>query len=149
MKISMNDIIKEEVQKFAEEKPRVATTNNDFRFVQQVPKVFFYNYSSFSTDYDVDVKESNIVVTWQVSFWVNSSGIQKFIIEGKKVEGSYNIELYDQQSYELKQQTQKNIQDDQWKFIVDDDVVLTMDRPLNVKDLEFDFKNKTCSLSFM
>ncbi len=145
----MNDIIKEEVQKFAEEKPRVATTNNDFRFVQQVPKVFFYNYSSFSTDYDVDVKESNIVVTWQVSFWVNSSGIQKFIIEGQKVEGPYNIELYDQQSYELKQQTQKNIQDDQWKFIVEDDVVLTTDRPLKVKDLEFDFKDKTCKLSFM
>jgi len=149
MKISMNDIIKEEVQKFAEEKPRVATTNNDFRFVQQVPKVFFYNYSSFSTDYDVDVKESNIVVTWQVSFWVNSSGIQKFIIEGQKVEGPYNIELYDQHSYELKQQTQKNIQDDQWKFIVEDDVMLTLDRPLNVKDLEFNFKNKTCKLSFM
>jgi hypothetical protein len=149
MKISMNDIIKEEVQKFAEEKPRVATTNNDFRFVQPVPKVFFYNYSSFSTDYDVDVKESNIVVTWQVSFWVNSSGIQKFIIEGQKVEGPYNIELYDQHSYELKQQTQKNIQDDQWKFIVEDDVMLTLDRPLKVKDLEFDFKNKTCKLSFM
>ena len=145
----MNDIIKEELQKFVEEKPRVATTNNDFIFVQQVPKVFFYNYSSFSTDYDVDVKENNIVVTWQVSFWVNSSGIQKFIIEGKKVEGSYNIELYDQQSYELKQQTQKNIQDDQWKFIVEDDVMLTLDRQLTVKDLEFDFKNKTCKLSFM
>ena len=145
----MNDIIKEEVQKFAEEKPRVATTNNDFLFVQQVPKVFFYNYSSFSTDYDVDVKESNIVVTWQVSFWVNSKGIQKFIIEGKKAEGPYNIELYDQHSYELKQQTQKNVQDDQWKFIVEDDVMLTLDRQLTVKDLEFDFKNKTCKLSFM
>jgi len=149
MKISMNDIIKEEVQKFAEEKPRVATTNNDFIFVQQVPKVFFYNYSSFSSDFDVDVKESNIVVTWQVSFWVNSKGIQKFIIEGQKVEGPYNIELYDQHSYELKQQTQKNIQDDQWKFIVEDDVMLTLDRQLTVKDLEFDFKNKTCKLSFM
>jgi hypothetical protein len=148
MKISMNDIIKEEVQKFVGERPRIIT-GNDFHFVQPVPKVFFYNYSSFSTDYDVDVRESNIVVTWQVSFWVDSQGIRNFIIEGQKVEGPYNIELYDQHTYEMKQQTQKNIQDDEWKFVVEDDVVITLGKPLKVKDLEFDFKNKTCKLSFM
>ena len=149
MKISMNDIIKEEVQKFAGERPRVAASNNDFHFVQQVPKIFFYNYSSLSTEYDVDVRESNIVLTWQITFLVDSMGIQKFMIEGQKVEGPYRIELYDQHSYELKQQTQKNIQDNQWKFIVEDDVVLTLEKPLRVKDLEFDFKNNICKLSFM
>jgi hypothetical protein len=148
MKISMNDIIKEEVQKFAGERSRIVT-GDDFHFVQQVPKVFFYNYSSFSTEYDVDVRESNIAVTWQVSFWVNSQGIQKFIIEGQKVEGPYTIELYDQHSFELKQQVQKNIQDNQWKFIVQDDVVLELGKPLKVKDLEFDFKDNVCKLTFM
>ena len=149
MKLSMNDIIKEEVQNFVEEKPRIATSNNDFQFVQQVPNVSFYNYSTFSNDFDVDVKESNIVLTWQIVFVVDSKGIMKFIIEGQKVEGPYRIELYDQHTYELKQQTQKNIQDDQWKFILEDNVVIVPNNPLTVKDLEFDFKNKICKLSFM
>ena len=149
MRLSMNDIIKEEVQKFAEEKPRVAASNNDFQFVQQVPNVSFYNYSSFSNDFDVDVKESNIVLTWHIVFVVDSKGINKFIIEGQKVEGPYSIELYDPHTYELKQQTQKNIQDDQWKFIIADDLVIAPNVPLTVKKMEFDFKDKICKFSFM
>lgn len=148
MKISMNDIIKEEVEKFVGERPRVAASNNDFHFVQQVPKIFFYNYSSLSTEYDVDVRESNIVLTWQITFLVDSRGIQKFMVEGQKVEGPYNIELYDQHSYELIKQEQKNIEEDQWRFIIEDDIVIILGKPLRIKDLEFDFKNKICKLSF-
>lgn len=148
MKFSMNDIIKEEVEKFIEEKPHIATSNKDFQFTQQIPDVVFYNYSTFSNDYDVDVKQSNIILTWQIVFVVDSKGIQKFIVEGQKVEGPYSIELYDQHSSELKQQTQKNIQDNQWKFVIDDNVVLVPNNPLIVKNLEFDFKNNTCKLNF-
>lgn len=156
---NVDDIIKEEVQKFVGEQPSIATTNKNFVFVQQIPKIFFYNYSILSKEYDVDIKESNISVTWEFYVLTNSSGIQKVVIGGKKVEGSYTIELYDTGTNELKEQKQGNIEEDQWNITVEDDVVIIVENmskknaseknALEVKDLEFDFKNKTCKLSFM
>ena len=150
MKNTMNEIIREEVQKFAEERPRTVT-GNDFRFVQQIPKLFFYNYSILSTEYDVDVKESNIVLTWQISFLVDSRGIKSMMIESQncKVEGPYNIELYDQHTSQLVKQVQKNIEENQWKIVVDDEAMIILGKPLRVKDLEFDFKDNVCKITFV
>jgi hypothetical protein len=141
-----SQIIKEEIQKFLIKESYIMAGDN-FNFTQPVKKVFFYNYSSFSAEYDVDVIESNISVTWQVSFWLNDMGIENFIIDVQKVEGVYVIELYDIHTDEMKQKTQKNISDDEWKFIVDEETTLVLGKTLYVKDLEFDFKNKTCKVN--
>jgi hypothetical protein len=142
-----NSIIKEEIQKFLIKESYIMAGDN-FNFKQPVKKVFFYNYSSFSTEFDVDVTESNISVTWQVSFWLNDMGIENFNIDVEKVEGVYSMELYDQRTDEMKQKTQKNIADDEWKFVVDEETTLMLGKTLYVKDLEFDFKNKTCKVNF-
>jgi hypothetical protein len=147
LKKGVGDVINEEIQKFLIKESYIMAGDN-FNFKQQVKNVFFYNYSSFSTDYDVDVVNSNIVLTWQVSFWLNDMGIENFIIDAQKVEGVYVMDLYDKQTDELKQQTQKNIAETEWKFVIQDDVAITLGKSLYVKDLDFDFKNQTCTVNF-
>jgi len=143
-----NNIINEEIEKFLINESYIMAGDN-FKFKQPVRKVFFYNYSSFSNDYDVDITESNIIITWQVSFWLNDMGIENFIIDGQQVEGSYKIEMFDLHTDELKQETMKNIADEEWKFVIgNDEANLSLGGALYVKDLDFDFKNKTCTINF-
>ena len=150
MKISMNDIIKEEVQKFTAERPRTVT-GDDLRFTQYVPKIFFYNYSILSTEYDADIQLSKIILTWQITFSVDSRGIINMTIdkENCKVEGPYSVDLYDQHTDQLVRRENKNIEEEQWNIIPDDEVMIISGKPLRVKDLEFDFANKVCKITFI
>jgi hypothetical protein len=140
-------IIKEEIQKFLINESYIMAGDN-FNFTQPVQNVYFYNYSSFSNDYDVDVTESNIKVTWQVSFWLNDMGVENFIIDIQKVDGIYTMELRDKNTDEMKQKSQKNIAEEEWKFVVDEETTLLLGKSLYIKDLEFDFKGKTCKVNF-
>jgi len=140
-------IIKEEIQKFINE--GYVMTDDRFDFKQRLTNSYFYGYQNFTTDFDEDIVGSDIVVTWKVSFWLNQFGIENLIIDVEKIEGYFLLELYDKQTDELKQETQKNIQDFQWKFDLDsDEVCLKKGGTLYITELEFNFKDGVCRIKF-
>jgi len=128
---------------------RATTISDDrFKFKQRLNNSFFLNYDNFTSEFDSEVNQSDIIVSWTVSFWVNQTGIQNFIIDVEDVQGTFILQLYDLHTDELKQETPKNIQDFQWKFIVDD-TNLPKDGGLTINDLTFDFEGKTCIVVFI
>jgi hypothetical protein len=144
MKIS--SIINEEIKKVLNE--AYVVTDDRFNFKQQLTNSLFYNYESFNSEFDSDVTESNIIVTWKVSFWLNQMGIENFIVDVEKLEGTFKLELRDKHSDELQQETDKNINEFEWKFIIDEDAALIKGKSFYISDLTFDFKNKICTIGF-
>jgi hypothetical protein len=142
----MKNIIHEEMLDFLFESHIVG--GDSLRFKQAVQNVLFYNYNTFTSEFDTDIKQSNIVVTWTISLRLNSQSVEKFVIDVEKVEGYFMLQMLDLQTDELKQETAKNINDFQWKFVIDDEATLTMNQPLYIKELDFDFKNKSCIVTF-
>ena len=140
----MENLINEEIINLME--GRVYSDEN-FTFKQRLNNSSFFNYQSFTTEYDVDIKESDVLINWKLSFWLNDMGVENLIIDIQSVEGMFHIEMYDLQTDELVQENQKNIQDFDWKFVVDD-AVLMKGGSLYVTDLNFDFKTNICSVSF-
>ncbi|MFA5366571.1 MAG: hypothetical protein WC333_01545 [Dehalococcoidia bacterium] len=145
----LKNIIKEEIQR-SYNSGTVVVGGENFNFIQPVnsAKVGFYNYASFSSEYDTDISESNIAVTWQVVFWVNGYGIENFAVHGEKVEGQYKLQFLDRQSDEVVQETVKNIAEVDWKFETEDNVVLALNKSLYVMGLDFDFNTQTCRIYF-
>ena len=141
----MKKLIFEEIEKLINE--NVNFTDERLRFQQEVKNVNYYNYETFSTEHDSDIVESNVFVSWKVGFWLNRFGIENFIVEVDGVDGSFTIALYDKQSDELLQETQKNIKDFNWNFVIDD-ANLIKGGSLYVTELNFDFKNNTCTVNF-
>lgn len=138
-------IIKEEIQNFLNE----ATIMSDdrFTFKQRLNNSYFLNYDSFTSEFDSDIAESDIIVTWKVSFWLNQFGIENLIIDVERVDGTFLLQMYDKHTDQLKQETPKNINEYEWKFIVGD-AVIVKGKSLYIQELQFDFKNKTCSVGF-
>ena len=139
-------VINEEIKKVLNES--YIMNDNKFKFKQNLNNSTFTNYENFTTEFDSKVLQSNIVVTWGISFWLNQNGIENFIIDVEKVEGIFQIELRDKHSDELKQNTEKNINEFEWKFIVTENTSLIKGGSLYVSSLDFDFKNKTCVVKF-
>jgi hypothetical protein len=153
---SLHNVINEEIQKFLNED--ITINNDDFRFTNELRmsgttenpeiQINFRNYSSFSNDYDINILDAYITVTWKVGFEVNSNGVKNFFINVENVDGQYRIEMRDRQSDEVVQTTDKNIADTQWKFEVDDETLLKVNGGLFVKEIVFDFANNRCVLVF-
>jgi len=149
------NIINEEIKKFLNE--AIAGNSDDFKFSDtfrmyneqtQEMKAFFYNYSSFSTDYDVDIIDAFITVNWKVGFLVDEKSINDFYINIESVEGQYRLEMRDKQTDEVVQTTDKNIADNQWRFEVDDETIMKVGEGLKIQDISFDFGNNLCTLMF-
>ena len=139
--MELKNIIKEEIQSFNEKRPI-------FRFVGKAENApGFYNFQAYSNDYDVDITESDIVVTWRVGFWLNDYGIENFMIDVESVQGTYHVELYDKQTDELSQENDRDIAEIPWKFRVDNGT-LNKGGALYIVDVDFDFKTKICDVSF-
>lgn len=139
------NIINEEIRKILNE--GYVMSDDRFQFTQKLNNSTFYKYETFTTEFDVDIKESNIAVTWKVSFWLNQMGIENLIIDVEKVEGEFMLELYDKHTNELKQETTKNIQDFEWKFYIED-ANLVKGGSLYIESLDFDFSKKICVVNF-
>lgn len=122
-------------------------SDNKFTFKQRLNNSSFYNYSTFTTEFDSDILESDIVVSWKISFWLNDAGVQKFIVDVEKIEGTFLLQLLDLHSGEVKQETPKNIGEFDWKFKINE-ATLLLNGSLYISELSFDFKTKTCSITF-
>lgn len=140
---SIKSIINEEIALLSES---YIHSDDNFIFKQTITNSYFSNYDN-SSDYDLDIKESNILVIWRVKFWLNNFGIENFIIEVDSIEGQYVLEQYDKVSDELVNSTAKNINEIKWNF-ENSDVALTTNGSLYIDSLEFDFKTNTCTIKF-
>jgi len=138
-------IIREELDNILNE--AYVVKDDRFRFKQQVINSSFYNYQGFSTEFDAEINESNILVNWSVSFWLNQAGIENFIVDVEGLEGTYTLLLYNKQTDKVEQETPKNIAENDWKFVIND-ISLMKGGTLYVSSMDFDFKNNTCTVSF-
>ena len=143
--MDINEIINKEIKNYLNE--GYVVSDERFIFNERLTNSSFYNYSAFTTEYDSDIVESDVVITWKVSFWLTQMGIENLIIEIQKIEGTYTLQLYDKRTDELKHETPKNIQDVDWKFVVGD-ANLAKGGSLYITSLDFDFKTKTCRVNF-
>ena len=143
--MNIDNIVNEEISKFLNES--YIMTDDRFKFAQRINNSTFYNYESFTTEFDTDIVESDIVVNWTASFWLNQMGFENFIIDVTGVQGTFNLQMFDKHTDELKQDTPKNIQEYEWKFVIND-ATLEKGGALYISTLDFDFANKTCTVSF-
>jgi hypothetical protein len=143
--MKINNIIQEELKKVLNES--YVMEHENFIFRQEIKNSSFYNYETFSKDFDVDVSESDIFITWHIAFWLNDFGVEHFIVEADNVDGTYKLVLLNRQTDETEQESDKNISDFQWKFKVDE-ANLRLGSTLYVESLDFDFKTKVCKVTF-
>jgi hypothetical protein len=143
--MKINNIIHEEYVKLLKE--AYSFEHQNFQFRQEIKNSSFYNYEAFSNDFDVDVNESDIFITWHISFWLNDYGVENFVVEADNVIGTYKMVLLNKQSDEIEQENEKDIAEFPWKFAVAD-AVLRLGKTLYVESLDFDFKTKVCRVTF-
>ena len=143
--MEIRDIINEEYQNILNE--GYVMEDDRFHFRQQIKKSSFYNYENFSSDYDVEINESDFIVNWRIAFWLNNMGVENFLVQVDSIEGVYKVVLRDKQSDEVAQEIDKNIADVPWRFIVDD-LSIQKGGTLYITDMDFDFNTKNCSVTF-
>lgn len=143
--MNVNKLIKEESIKILSETE--VLEDNKLKFRQVISDSAFYNYDTFSNDYDIVINRSSIIINWHVGFWVNQFGIENFVVMGDSVEGLYRIEFHDKQTDEIVQETDKNISEINWKFNVDS-AILQLGKTLYIERLDFDFKSNICNITF-
>lgn len=107
----------------------------------------FLNYKTFTTQYDTDIINYDIIVNWSAYFKLNQAGFENFIIDVEGVKGLFTVEMRDLHSDEVVSEEEKNIEDFDWKYIVDD-ANLTKGSSLYIHHLTFDFKQKSCTVVF-
>lgn len=143
--MDLKHIIAEELNKVITES--ISMEHENFKFRQNIKDSSFYRYSSFSQDFDVDITQSDIYVSWHIAFWLNDLGVENFIVVVDSVDGIYRLEMHNRQTDVLEQETDKDIKEIDWKFEVDD-ANLHMNDSLYVNELDFDFSTNTCRVTF-
>lgn len=164
MKISK--IINEEIQRLLKEEREETESemlNRIFTFKQQFAhggrweyvssqarpqKPDFDNVESFTTDFDADITESDIIVTWGIRFQINQNGIENFIPEVKDIQGTYTLEFRNRQSDAVEQESEKQINEIPWRFVVQNNTGLEAGGSFYINDITFDFKNNVCTVTF-
>jgi hypothetical protein len=143
--MKINNIIREEIDNFLNES--FVLQDDNFKFRQEIKNSSFYNFESFSNDFDVNVNESDIFISWHIGFWLNDFGVENFFVEIDGVDGTYKVVLLNKQSDEVEQENDKNIAEFPWKFKVTE-ANLRLGKTLYVDTLDFDFKTKICTVTF-
>jgi len=121
---------------------------DNFKFRQAVQKTHFTGYDTFTSEFDTEISQSNIIADWALSFWINDMGVENFIIDVQAVEGSFTVQMFDKHTSEKTQENAKNISDFEWKFVVGGEPMLAMNQSLYIRSLDFDFEDKTCTATF-
>ena len=145
--MKINDIIQEELKNVLSEGFVFNDEKNVFKFYQNVKNVTFNNYASFSSEFDTDITESDLWVSWSAGFWLNKNGIENLLIEIEKVTGQYIVEMYNKQTDKEEQSIPKEISEIPWKFVVDE-AVLSKGGTLYVSSLILDFAENMCTVTF-
>jgi len=145
--MKINDIIQEELKSVLSEGFVFNDEKNVFKFVQNVKNVTFNNYSSFTSEFDTDITESDLWVAWSAGFWLNKNGIENLLIDIEKVTGEFIVEMYNKQTDKEEQSIPKEISEIPWKFMVDD-AVLAKGGGLYINALIFNFEDNTCTVTF-
>lgn len=143
----MKKLINEEIKKFINEN---YGSGNKFSFsqtLQGIEQLSFFNYDSFTDEYDVDIIDGVVTVKWNLIVDVRGWGVKGITIDVSEVEGTYLLNLLDKQTDEVIQETEKNIAEVDWKFVVDN-FVTTIESPIYAKQMTFDFKANTCTVDF-
>jgi len=143
--MKINNIIREEYVRLLKE--AYSMEHENFKFRQEIKNSSFYNFESFSNDFDVDVNESDLFINWHIGFWLNDFGVENFFVEIDGVDGTYKVVLLNKQSDEVEQENDKNIAEFPWKFKVTE-ANLRLGKTLYVDTLDFDFKTKICTVTF-
>jgi len=142
--MNINKIINDEIRLISE---NYVYANGQFTFKSVIEQSHFFNYDNISSEYESDINDSNIVINWGIGFNPDEQGIgyMKIVIIG--LEGTFSLELRDKNTDELISNTEKNIDEYKWRFIIGE-ANLTNGGTLYATDLQFDFKNNTCTVSF-
>ena len=143
--MEIKNIIKEEFQNILKE--GYVMEHDNFKFRQEIKNSSFYNYQNYSNDFDVDINESNIIISWRIGFWLNDMGIENFLVQADGVEGTYTVLLLDKQTDEVSQENEKNIAEIPWKFQIND-AQLKLRDSLYIESLDFNFQDKICTVTF-
>jgi len=143
--MKIKNIIREEFLNLLKE--GYVMEHDNFKFRQKVQSSSFYNYETFSNDFDVDISESDIIINWRIGFWLNDMGVENFLVQADSVEGTYKVALHDKQTDEVSQEEEKNIGEIPWKFQIDS-ATLKLGDTLYIESLDFDFNTKTCVVIF-
>jgi hypothetical protein len=143
--MNLLNIINEEITNMLNE--AYVVSDDRFKFKQQIINSSFFNYEGFSTEFDTDISESNILVNWTVSFWLNQAGIENLIVDITNIEGTYNLVYLNKQTDVVEQDNAKNIAENDWKFIVGD-VNLQKGESLYISTLDFNFQTNECTVKF-
>lgn len=145
--MEIKDIILEEFTNFMNE--AYAMKDSRLEFTQRLTnRSQFNNYQSFTGDFDGKIEESDINIFWGISFWLNDQGIENFVVEIKKVEGTYKLLLLNKQTDKQEQETVKNIDEVDWNFVIDEQTSLMKGGSLYIDSLNFDFANQICRVNF-
>jgi hypothetical protein len=143
--MKLSNIIHEEIKKILNE--AYSFENKNFQFRQEIKNSSFYNFEGFSSDFDMNILESDIFITWHIAFWLNEAGIQNFIVEADSLEGTYKLMYLNKHSDEVEQENDKDIAEFPWKFKITE-ANLHLGKTLYIKLLAFDFKTKICTITF-
>ena len=144
--MKLGKIIQEEIKNVLNES--FSFENKNFQFRQEIKNSSFYSYEGFSNDFDIDVLESDIFITWHIAFWLNDAGVQNFIVEADSVDGTYKITYLNKHTDEVEQENEKDIAEFPWKFKITE-ANLHLGKTLYVQSLAFDFKSKICTITFV
>lgn len=142
---NINKIIIKEINEFLNE--GYSFEDEKLRFRDSVREPSFVNYNSISNDYDVTIKNPNMIINWHMGFQLNQQGIEKVIPYIDSVEGTYQVEFHDKHSDELVQHDDKDISEIKWNFSIEP-FELAIDKPIYVNSLSFDFNSRTCMVYF-
>lgn len=143
--MTINEIITNEYSMMLNESDTF--NDNRLKFNQRIINSTFINYEAFSDNFDPRIEQSDIIVTWNLSFWINESGIENMIIGIDTITGTFTVKLYNKQTDALEQENVKDVSVIDWKFEVGNGV-LQLGGSLYVKSVSFDFKTKLVSVEF-
>jgi hypothetical protein len=121
--------------------------SNDFNF-QEPLKATYYGYEHLSNEYDVDINSAEIILKWGIKFHANAYGIETMSINVNSVDGMIKIEYHDKISDEITNSVDKNINEFKWNFVIANDAMLENNSSLYAYDLDFYFKEMTCTVNF-
>lgn len=144
--MNIKGLIKEEIINLINE--TYTLHDNRLRFKQKLSNATFENNASISNDFDTKIIEHELNIGWSITLKLDQMGVENFIVEIDGVEGNIKVEMRDKQSDKVMREDVKDINDYNWKFVIDNDVILKRENELYIDSASFDFNETICHVLF-